>query len=103
MAPDGTQIRPLVEGFRNATTIAWSTVSRWLVLSARFGTLSPEQGVWLVDVATGQRRLVAQGAITGVRWSPPGAKLVGLENTSTADKPIRQIVLFDLDPILSSQ
>jgi hypothetical protein len=102
MDTDGASVRPLVQGFQDATTVAWSPDSQWLILQATFKNRFAEQGLWLVNVATGQRTLLVHGDFTGVEWSPKGHQLAALQASETVQDQPRRVVIIDISPFLSS-
>lgn len=100
MQPDGTDVRPLVEGFRYPDRPAWSPDGRWLVFSATFGNLIKQKGLWLVEVATGDRRLIVAGHYGWAAWSPDGRRLVAVDSTDYAEKRQSRLVIIEIAPLL---
>ncbi len=77
--------------------MAWSPDSRWLAFHGRFNTFwTTEQGVWLVEAATGQRRLIAGGSFKDLEWSPDGQHLVAIQNTGEHTDVQWRIVLMEV-------
>lgn len=100
MQPDGTDVRPLVEGFRYPDSPAWSPDGRWLVFSAMFGNLIKRKGLWLIEVATGDRRLIVAGDYGWAAWSPDGRQLVAVDSTDYAEKRQSRLVIIEIAPLL---
>jgi len=100
MKPDGTDIRPLVRGFRYPDRPVWSPDNRWLVFSARFGNIIPQTGLWLIEVATGARRLIVEGDYGWAAWSPDGQRLVVVDSGDYEEKGHTRLVLIEMAPLL---
>lgn len=96
MAPDGTEIRPVVQGFRYASGVVWSPDSRWIALGGTFGRFNPMPGIWLIEVATGNRRLLVRGKYAVLDWSPDGHTLVTTHTTGTGVDRVQQLILLDV-------
>lgn len=93
MHADGTGIHPLVQTFRHPQGIAWSPDSHWLVFPGDFEVFfRHEQGLWLVDAATGTRRLLAQGEFTAPAWSQDGRRIAAIQVTGQ-DLNFRQDIM----------
>jgi hypothetical protein len=100
MKPDGTDIRPLVRGFRYPDRPVWSPDNRWLVFSARFGNIIQRKGLWLIEVATGTRRLIVEGDYVFAAWSPDGQRLVVVDSGDYEEKSHTRLVLIEMAPLL---
>jgi Tol biopolymer transport system component len=100
MQPDGTDVRPFVKGFRYPDRPAWSPDGRWLVFSATFGNLIKQKGLWLIEVATGERRLIVRGDYGWAAWSPDGQRLVAVDSTNYIEKRQTRLVIIEIAPLL---
>ena len=103
MHSDGAGVHPLVQGFRYPAGVAWSPDTRWLVFPAAFDTFfHREQGLWLVEVATGKRQLLASGEnFTGPVWSPDGQRVAVIQRTGQYSTFERQVVIVEVGPLLT--
>ncbi len=101
MNPDGTTIRPVVEGFRDVVCTTWSPDNRWIVVAGAFGRVFTEHGLWLVEVQTGQRHLLVQGRVTAPVWSPDGTRLAALR-IAGPDRSQQEVIVLDMRHILNT-
>src|SRR5262249_43390411 len=102
MKPDGTNIDPLVQDFYHVASLAWSPDSRWIVFPATFGTLFKEEGLWLIEVGTGKRRLIAPGQFAAPVWSPDGKKLAVIQYYGEYPNQRQQIAIVEIASLLES-
>jgi dipeptidyl aminopeptidase/acylaminoacyl peptidase len=103
MEADGSGLRAIVNGFRYPSGVTWSPDGSWLLLRARFGGLGEGGGSWLVEVATGQRRLLTRAAVNAPAWSPDGQRLAALQEVGGGTgKRQGQIVLVEVGPLLAA-
>jgi serine/threonine-protein kinase len=74
--------RPLVEGPWNQVPTSWSADGRWLTITEYHPLTGAD--IWLVDVATGDRRVVARTPYdeSHARFSPDGRWLAYMSNES---------------------
>jgi dipeptidyl aminopeptidase/acylaminoacyl peptidase len=104
MNAQAQQRRLLVSDFRFRSGIAWSPDSRYLVLTADFADTNgiAGQGLWLIDSTNGNRWRLAQGDLSSPSWEPGGQRVAAIEKLpSPLDAPRRQVVVFDLAPLLA--
>jgi dipeptidyl aminopeptidase/acylaminoacyl peptidase len=94
---DGS-LRVLVNGLRAEAAPAWSPDSRWLAARLDFGR--GQEGLWLVEVATGKRHLVLAGEQVGdAAWSADGRRLVapaGIDAHGRNPRVPRGLYVIDL-------
>ncbi len=84
MDPDGTHVRPFIQGVQYPGFVDWSPDSRWLVF---YGELNGnDKGLWLVEVATGKRQRITGEDIGAARWSPKGDQLVVFQTIDSRDE-----------------
>ncbi|MBI5301816.1 MAG: PD40 domain-containing protein [Chloroflexi bacterium] len=77
MDSNGANIRSFASGFNHVLDWTWSPDSRWLALSATFNEQGTEtSGIWLIEVSTGKRQLIAKGWYQSLDWSSSGKELV---------------------------
>jgi len=101
MDAQGKGVRPLVEGFYDAPGLSFSPDGRWLALSGRFGPREADrQDLWVVDVETGELRLVAEGVFGVPRWSPDGKQLVVVQFVGPVETRRDRLVIVDVGPVL---
>lgn len=74
-------VRPLADGFTLGGRPGWSPDGRWLAVS--LDIRSPDRQLWLIEVATGKRRLLwGREDVYSASWSPDGRSIAteaGLE------------------------
>src|SRR3970282_384771 len=76
MNAEGKDVRLILEGFHDASGVAWSPQGRWLAFPAAFGEREEERyGLWLFDMELGQVRPIAEGSFGSVSWSEDGQRL----------------------------
>ena len=98
---DGTDVRLLLEGFDDSGGVSFSPDGRWLAFPGRFGQREgEEQGLWLVDVETGERRLVAEGLIGVPNWSPDGQRIVAVRLKGPPLDREDELVIVEVGPVL---
>src|SRR3990172_7756803 len=98
---DGTGVRLLLEGFYDSAGLAFSPDGRWVAFPGRFGRREgEEQGLWVVDVETGERRLVAEGVFDAPRWSPDGQQIVVVQFVGPVETRRDQLVIIEVGPVL---
>lgn len=101
MRPDGTGLRPLVEGIRYPGQTAWSPDGRWLVFAGQILAASKRPtGLWLGEVATGRYELITTGSFGHPAWSPENSRLAVVEwSDSMWGRPARLLVI-EVGPII---
>jgi len=97
MNPDGTNIRPLVNGVRESPGVQWSPNNRWLVFYALY---QGHTGLWLLDIASNNLRLIAEGIITVYDWSPDGQRLVVISHFGDSKNPRDDLGIIELGSII---
>ena len=98
---DGTGVRLLLEGFYDSAGLAFSPDGRWVAFPGRFGRREgEEQGLWVADVETGERRLVAEGGFGVPKWSPDGQQIVVVQFVGPVEARRDQLVIVDVGPVL---
>lgn len=102
MSPDGTEVRPLVKGFRYPLNPDWSPDSRWLTLSATFNQpMKQEEGLWLIEAATGKVYQLMSGRIGWAVWSPDGQRLAAVDSTGRSpDNSQNRVIIVEIGPLL---
>jgi hypothetical protein len=101
MKADGTDVQRLLEGFYDSAGLAFSPDGRWVAFPGRFGRREgEEQGLWVVDVETGERRLVAEGVFDAPRWSPDGQKIAVVQFVGPVETRRDQLVIIEVGPVL---
>ena len=100
MKPDGSDRHSLLTGFRYPSPVSWSRDSHWIVFNATFGRLLTQTGLWLVDVDTGKRFLIAPGYFSTPAWSPDGSQLVSLQTTGSYPNDHTKLVILDIGKLL---
>jgi Tol biopolymer transport system component len=81
LSADLERLRPLVKDIINVSASAWSSDGRWLALALK--PKDGQEGLYLVDVATGKLILVLAGKFGAPTWLPDDASLavpVGIES-----------------------
>lgn len=99
MDVDGTGARPVSHGFRYVATTDWSPDGRWLALHGAVGSVPQERGLWLIEIATGQRRMVARGEFGVPRWSPDGTQMAVIRYQGEYPDRQQQLVIVDVHPL----
>ncbi len=101
MNADATDVQLLLEGFYDSAGLSFSPDGRWLAFPGRFGQREgQEQGFWVVEVETGERRLVAEGVFGVPRWSPDGQQIVVVQFVGPPENRQDQLVIIEVGPVL---
>jgi Tol biopolymer transport system component len=96
MQTDTTNLRALVSGFRNPYSISWSPNNKWIVFPAMFGNVLKEEGLWLVNVDTGERRKLINGSFSASAWSPKGDQLAVIRYSGSYPNLRQQVVIYNV-------
>jgi Tol biopolymer transport system component len=59
--------------------------------------------LWLIDSATGTRRLITQGRFAAPVWSPDGKRLAAIQYSGEYPNQQQQIVILEIGPLLGSR
>jgi hypothetical protein len=80
MRPDGTRLRPVVEGIQYGGSTAWSPDGRWLVFPGKLEA-QRERGrsLWLVEVATARTIWLTSGSYGHPAWSPDSTRIAAID------------------------
>lgn len=103
MNADGTNIHPIITNFQYPNGLTWSSDGHWIVMSATFGTLLKESGLWLIDMRSGTRQLITKGRFASPVWAPQQQKFVAIRYTGNDPTNLTsEIVIMDLEKIITS-
>jgi WD40 repeat protein len=103
MEQDGTQTHPLVAGLYYVASMAWSPDSRWIVFSASLTKDRQDKGLWLVEVATGKYRRIADGDFASPVWSPDGRRLAAVQDTGEYPNEKQYLVTVEIESLLQTR
>ena len=97
MNPDESNVRPLVNGLRHPTGLAWSPDGRWIAFSAELAKNSRQEGIWLTDAETGASKLLIRGSYGRPSWSPDGEQMVVVEfSDDPLNDPTNHLEIVDV-------
>lgn len=93
--PEADHLRALVEGFRYPSGVVWSPNSHWIVMGGTVGRFRQTRGLWLVEVATGTRKLLLEGDYEIADWSPDGRSLLVKLYQGSGSQYTQQLLVLD--------
>lgn len=106
MNPVTMELEAIEEGLRYISGVSWSPDSQWLALDAQSGTfLTRKTGIWLKNVQTGEKYLVAEGSFSMPVFSPDGQKLAAIrfpEDFDSTNIQQTEIVIVDVSQFVGS-
>ena len=96
MHPDETQPRALLQSMHFVASMAWSSDSRWIVLPASMTAAQDDQGLWLIDITTGNYQQIVKGEFAAPVFSPDGQHLAAIRVTGEYPNTKEEIVIIDI-------
>jgi hypothetical protein len=100
MQPDRTGIKVLLSGITNQSALAWSPDGKWIAFSGKYEEKYEQEGLWILNVSTGELHFLAEGDFERPSWSPDGTRIAALLRTENIYDFPSQIAIFDLDDLL---
>jgi len=101
MSAEGKQVRPVLEGFHDASGVSWSPQGRWLAFPGAFGEREAETyGLWLFDLERNQVRQIAEGVFGLPRWSADGQRIAVVQFLGPLDDPEDRVAIVEVSPLL---
>ena len=101
MNAEGKEVRLILEGFHNASGVAWSPQGRWLAFPAAFGEVEEEgSGLWLIDLELGQVRQIAEGIFGSVSWSEDGQRIAVVQFLGPPLEREHRVAIIEVGPLL---
>jgi len=71
MGPVALEPKPVLDGIYDPTAMQWSPDGEWLAFVGQAGQRR-QRGLWLYSPTLDQLKLVAEGRVVGLAWSPDG-------------------------------
>ena len=101
MNAEGKEVRLVLEGFHDASGVAWSPQGRWLAFPAAFGEREEERyGLWLFDMELGQVRQIAEGSFGSVSWSENGERIAVVQFLGPPLEREHRVAILNVGPLL---
>jgi Tol biopolymer transport system component len=101
MNAEGKDVWLVLEGFHDASGVAWSPQGRWLAFPAAFGEREEERyGLWLFDMELGQARQIAEGSFGSVRWSEDGERIAVVQFLGPPLESEDRVAIVEVGPLL---
>jgi hypothetical protein len=101
MNAEGKVVRLVLEGFHDASGVAWSPQGRWLAFPAAFGEREEERyGLWLFDLELGLVRQIAEGSFGSVSWSEDGQRIAVVQFLGPPLESEDRVAIINVGPLL---
>ena len=103
MNAEGKDVRLILEGFHDASGVAWSPQGRWLAFPAAFGEREEERyGLWMFDLELGQVRQVGEGSFGSVSWSEDGQRIAVVQFLGPPLESEDRVAILNVGPLLGN-